>query len=333
MAKSTDTLIAMMVANAQAALDRMTMRAIAAGIPVAPKKTGPDTGADAGKTDGDLVTHSTVQNPLSWDVAPSASDLSRTKMPPRRRSFADHMADATAYGVAMTNMRQSGKSAAQDFNAAYRAQRRQRQAAASQAQAIATAMTTTVPQFAFSGLIQKDLDLIMHMMAGEDLRGPAIGEHHAPLPEHYLKVGPVAPVGAIEAYREWRPERVDVMRDVLGNGDVLTLRGLRSLSFAHPWPRLAPCVGDVTADGRMMGTPGGGIYAWKDIPNRIGSEENGLEERIFGSVYLWGDIVEHAKGYRAEYAYPKELLVLNRRQLERVKPIAEEYGIEARMLR
>src|SRR5271165_6948379 len=26
---------------------------------------------------------------------------------------------------------------------------------------------------------------------------------------------------------------------------------------------------------------------------------------IYGEVYLWGQIIEHEKGYRAEFAYPK----------------------------
>jgi len=29
---------------------------------------------------------------------------------------------------------------------------------------------------------------------------------------------------------------------------------------------------------------------------------------LFGSVYLWGQVSEHTKGYRAEFAYPKNLI-------------------------
>lgn len=46
-----------------------------------------------------------------------------------------------------------------------------------------------------------------------------------------------------------------------------------------------------------------GIYAWK---NRSNVEENDNScNCIKGEVWLWGKIIEHAKGYRAEYAYPK----------------------------
>jgi hypothetical protein len=29
---------------------------------------------------------------------------------------------------------------------------------------------------------------------------------------------------------------------------------------------------------------------------------------VIGQVYLWGQIVEHTRGYRAEFAYPKALI-------------------------
>ncbi len=47
--------------------------------------------------------------------------------------------------------------------------------------------------------------------------------------------------------------------------------------------------------------PGCGIYAFK-TPADLIYEAIGL--RIVGTVYLWGRIIEHEHGYRAQYAYP-----------------------------
>ena len=46
-----------------------------------------------------------------------------------------------------------------------------------------------------------------------------------------------------------------------------------------------------------------GIYAWKKRGD-VETNEDGYN-CIKGEVWLWGKIIEHEKGYRAEYAYPK----------------------------
>jgi hypothetical protein len=50
-----------------------------------------------------------------------------------------------------------------------------------------------------------------------------------------------------------------------------------------------------------------GIYAAKSIEHlhRFGYEGRG----IHGEVYLWGNVVEHRLGWRAQYAYPKSLIL------------------------
>jgi hypothetical protein len=50
-----------------------------------------------------------------------------------------------------------------------------------------------------------------------------------------------------------------------------------------------------------------GIYAAKsfDQLRRIGYAEEG----VHGEVYLWGTVVEHKLGWRAQFAYPKTLVV------------------------
>ena len=51
-----------------------------------------------------------------------------------------------------------------------------------------------------------------------------------------------------------------------------------------------------------------GIYA-----TRTAAQLNQLDyaQRLFGEVWLWGRVVEHEDGYRAQYAYPKSLFLAN----------------------
>ena len=50
-----------------------------------------------------------------------------------------------------------------------------------------------------------------------------------------------------------------------------------------------------------------GIYAAKNIEHlrQLGYADRG----ICGEVYLWGTVVEHALGWRAQFAYPKNLVL------------------------
>lgn len=50
-----------------------------------------------------------------------------------------------------------------------------------------------------------------------------------------------------------------------------------------------------------------GVYASKSLNHlrRLGY----MEDRIYGEVCLWGAVVEHEDGWRAEYAYPKNFIV------------------------
>jgi hypothetical protein len=51
-----------------------------------------------------------------------------------------------------------------------------------------------------------------------------------------------------------------------------------------------------------------GVYAAKNIEHlhRCGYEKFG----VHGEVYLWGRVVEHERGWRAEFAYPKSMFLL-----------------------
>jgi len=48
-----------------------------------------------------------------------------------------------------------------------------------------------------------------------------------------------------------------------------------------------------------------GVYAAKNILRQSGYEQYG----IHGEVYLWGTVVEHKLGWRAQFAYPKSLFL------------------------
>lgn len=43
-----------------------------------------------------------------------------------------------------------------------------------------------------------------------------------------------------------------------------------------------------------------GIYATKTLSERF---------PVYGEVYLWGTVIEHERGWRAQYAYPKSIFV------------------------
>lgn len=51
-------------------------------------------------------------------------------------------------------------------------------------------------------------------------------------------------------------------------------------------------------------------------------------EIISGQVYLWGLIVEHESGYRAQFAYPK-CLYLDRKKDDEIRMVASNYKIPA----
>jgi hypothetical protein len=96
--------------------------------------------------------------------------------------------------------------------------------------------------------------------------------------------------------------------------------GLKSLN-GELWPPGRPLMAGcrITACGTMVGPTKAvhdaselphsactcGVYAAKSLEHlrRFGYEERG----IHGEVYLWGTVVEHKLGWRAQFAYPKSL--------------------------
>jgi len=51
-----------------------------------------------------------------------------------------------------------------------------------------------------------------------------------------------------------------------------------------------------------------GIYAAKNFEH-LRQIINGVEYAVHGEVFLWGKVVEHDLGYRAQFAYPKSVLL------------------------
>ena len=101
-------------------------------------------------------------------------------------------------------------------------------------------------------------------------------------------------VSPVVAYRAW----------LLGPRGLMSLNG----EFWHPNQKLqAVCRRSVNRHTPPHGDCSCGIYAAKsfDQLRGIGYAELGVR----GEVYLWGTVVEHKLGWRAQFAYPKTLVV------------------------
>ena len=101
-------------------------------------------------------------------------------------------------------------------------------------------------------------------------------------------------VGPILAYRKWKVE----------------CGVLKSLNNNQAWPKGEPMVGKCVnhLNGPEVKAPMNGctcgVYAWK-TRERIQGCSDAL---VCGVVALWGKVLEHKLGYRAEFAYPWALL-------------------------
>jgi hypothetical protein len=106
-------------------------------------------------------------------------------------------------------------------------------------------------------------------------------------------------VSPVVAYRAWR----------LGPYGLTSLNG----EFWHPNQKLqAVCRDSVNLHTPPHGDCSCGIYAAKSFDHlrAIGYAELGVRgEVVRGEVYLWGTVVEHTWGWRAQFAYPKTLVV------------------------
>jgi hypothetical protein len=88
-------------------------------------------------------------------------------------------------------------------------------------------------------------------------------------------------VGEIIAWRCWR---------LIGRGL------LQSTAFNHVWPPDRPMTGKIDHDYA-------GVHAWKEREDaRIMFEHGMAGAGAWGAVALWGELVEHERGFRAENA-------------------------------
>ena len=62
-------------------------------------------------------------------------------------------------------------------------------------------------------------------------------------------------------------------------------------------------------DLKTFYTSDAGIYAVKNYNQYDDEGGRELMYDIAGSVYLWGEVIEYTRGYRAQYAYPKHLWI------------------------
>lgn len=63
-----------------------------------------------------------------------------------------------------------------------------------------------------------------------------------------------------------------------------------------------------------------GIYATNNLEEAVNYGE------ILGRVAMWGHVIEHSNGYRAQFAYPQSLYVPDQ-LVETMKPLLADYGV------
>ncbi len=101
---------------------------------------------------------------------------------------------------------------------------------------------------------------------------------------------------------------------------------LRSLNAKTLWPWAEPASADkLTADTLTVD----GIHAFKTEAQAKSYAAN----TVWGEVSLWGRVIEHDLGYRAEFAYPRTLIVPATipDAAGLARKLAASYGIEARV--
>jgi hypothetical protein len=80
-----------------------------------------------------------------------------------------------------------------------------------------------------------------------------------------------------------------------------------------------------------------GIHAFKRqhtiAEYRASYSVNGDPPLVYGTVALWGRVIEHQEGYRAEFAYPQSLVVPagTKDAQALARALANTYGIDVRV--
>jgi hypothetical protein len=111
-----------------------------------------------------------------------------------------------------------------------------------------------------------------------------------PLPQEEI----VCATGGIVGWRSWRvPCFGDDLRSF--NGELWPVRKALRATCKSGAPQ--DCLGENCTCG---------LYSWKERKNL--AENMSGYNAIIGEVWMWGKIIEHEKGYRAEYSYPKSFV-------------------------
>jgi len=68
-----------------------------------------------------------------------------------------------------------------------------------------------------------------------------------------------------------------------------------------------------------------GVYSYKTLRDLVHYTENGYmyggTHLVLGQLWLWGIVIQHQLGYRAEYAYPKQLGVADEATAVRIQAL------------
>jgi hypothetical protein len=135
---------------------------------------------------------------------------------------------------------------------------------------------------------------------------------------------PVIPdyISPIVAYRVWHWDATG-LTSFNGErwlpGKALTAKCAKCLTTDHEPP----------ADGCSCG-----VYAAKNYHHLQGIIDSNVEYAVHGEVYLWGKVVEHELGWRAQFAYPKSLVLSSniKPRLESLKVYGADISIAAHLL-
>jgi hypothetical protein len=108
----------------------------------------------------------------------------------------------------------------------------------------------------------------------------------------------------------WRRWSVPVFADKLLSNNRTEWKPLEKLCAECKIPK-GPSIADPAGQGAICKGVHCvcGIYAYKSQADTEHGENAPTDDlRVYGEVYLWGRVIEHEHGYRAQYAYPKSLV-------------------------
>jgi hypothetical protein len=125
------------------------------------------------------------------------------------------------------------------------------------------------------------------------------------------------PAASDEPIIAWRAWRVALASDDPTLG---------SMYVSYFWPAGQPAQADRIGD--YYDGPPTGIHAFRTKDALLATFEHD-SHLVFGTVALWGRVIEHEHGYRAEFAYPQRLYVAD---AGLAQGLARAYGCEVEVL-